>query len=205
MKEASAEDLAVCLANLPNSPRRVVVAGNAGSGKTTVAKAISGAFGIEYVELDIYYFSSAWKPRIDFEGRARGALAGSWICDWQYSLKSELADACDVFIWLDTPLALCALRILKRSALRCLSGVPAYPGVPDPGPLALLARRSLTFWWAIRTHHRLKREIDDVRRSTRLSLRLKPQEARRLVVALTKQGLMKPKEPGQSQVLLGPK
>lgn len=48
------------------SPRRVLVAGVSGAGKTTLAARISSAIGAPHTEIDSLYHGPAWVPRESF-------------------------------------------------------------------------------------------------------------------------------------------
>jgi adenylate kinase family enzyme len=53
--------------------RRVSVVGNAGSGKSTVARALAARLDVAWVELDAIYHQSGWQPLAVAEFRARVA------------------------------------------------------------------------------------------------------------------------------------
>jgi len=51
---------------LPHRPRRVLVAGTAGAGKTTVAGWIAMALQLPHVEIDALFHGADWTPRPSF-------------------------------------------------------------------------------------------------------------------------------------------
>ena len=51
---------------LPHRPRRILVTGCSGSGKTTVAAAVSQALGVPHHELDALFHGPEWVPRPTF-------------------------------------------------------------------------------------------------------------------------------------------
>lgn len=59
-------------------PRRVVVVGTAGAGKTTLALAVARIIGAPHTELDALYGEPGWTPATDaaFRARAEQATAG---------------------------------------------------------------------------------------------------------------------------------
>src|SRR6185437_10622151 len=63
---------------------RIVVVGSTGSGKTTLARALSGTLGIPHIELDALHWGPHWTPVADetFRQRVRDAVvAERWVSD----------------------------------------------------------------------------------------------------------------------------
>jgi Shikimate kinase len=104
------------------SGRRILVAGNSGAGKTTVAATLAERLGLPTVDLDALFWLPAWQepdPE-EFRANVRAALAAEpdgWVVAGNY--KGRLGDitwaAADTVIWLDLPLRVSLWRILKRS------------------------------------------------------------------------------------------
>ena len=66
-------------------PRRVLVAGTAGVGKTTTAQRIARAIGAPHTELDGMYHGPGWTALPDFEARVDEVTsAPTWVSEWQY-------------------------------------------------------------------------------------------------------------------------
>jgi adenylate kinase family enzyme len=51
---------------LPASPRRLLVAGTSGSGKTMLARRIAAVLEIPHIEIDALYHGAGWTPRASF-------------------------------------------------------------------------------------------------------------------------------------------
>ena len=104
-------------------PRRVIVVGGPGSGKTTVAGALARRLGVDHVELDALWWGPDWTPvPVDaFTARVRAATAGdSWVLDGNYfDVVPDLVwPLADTLVWLDLPRARCVARTLLRTAGR---------------------------------------------------------------------------------------
>jgi adenylate kinase family enzyme len=106
------------------------VTGNFGSGKTTLATAISLASGIEATQLDAIVYENGgdaapgrYLPLLDqLKAQAHWITEGAQQDDdW---LRPFLEDA-DAIVWLDLPVHVCAWRILRRH----LAGGSHEPGL----------------------------------------------------------------------------
>ena len=74
---------------LPARPRRVLVAGTSGAGKSTVARRIGEVLGLPYVEIDGLFHGPGWTRRESFEADVRRvAAAPDWVTEWQYASAS---------------------------------------------------------------------------------------------------------------------
>ena len=110
---------------LPHRPRRVLVAGNSGAGKTTLAARIAEEMGhpTEHVEIDSLFHGSNWEPRSTFvedvEAFSRGR---TWVTEWSYTsvLGRMLTDRADLVVWLDLPRWQVTCQVLYRTLKRRL-------------------------------------------------------------------------------------
>jgi adenylate kinase family enzyme len=112
--------------------RRVSVVGNAGSGKSTVARALAARLDVAWVELDAIYHRSGWQPLAVAEFRARVAAAiaaDGWVVDGNYSVVKDLVWArADTVIWLDPPRWRVMGQLLWRSVGRAAFGTTLWNG-----------------------------------------------------------------------------
>lgn len=107
-------------------PQRLLVVGTSGVGKTTVARAVAGALGAAFVELDALHWGPDWKetPEAEMRERVRSALAAErWVVDGNYlHLRDLVWPLADTVVWLDYPrhvvMARVVWRTLRRSLLR---------------------------------------------------------------------------------------
>ncbi len=90
------------VASLPVRPRRVLVAGTSGAGKTTVARCVAALLHIPHIEIDALYHGPGWTPRDTVESEFHSFSAGScWVTKWQYSrVRAILAQRADLLVWL---------------------------------------------------------------------------------------------------------
>lgn len=98
--------------------RRVLILGNAGAGKSTLAKRLAARIGAPVVHLDAYFWQPGWQPTPrDQWGERVVALAEqeSWIMDGNYAatLAVRLSRA-DTVVVLDLPRAQCLYRVVRR-------------------------------------------------------------------------------------------
>jgi adenylate kinase family enzyme len=147
---------------MPSMPRRIVVKGGSGSGKSTVAAELARRLGVRHIEIDALNHGPGWTQATPAELRERlqAALSGleSWIVDGNYESKlgTWLLDRADLIVWLDLPLRLKLRRLWRRTVPRIRSRQPLWNGNVETWRGALWGRESL-FAWAIRSHLRNRR------------------------------------------------
>ncbi len=112
--------------------RRILVTGNAASGKSTLARRLSGEMGIPFHSLDSVVWLPGWRKRPEGEKlRILTDLAGqeAWVID---GVSAVVQAAADAVIFLDVPRRTCIRRALWRSLrffLRSRSELPE--GCPE--------------------------------------------------------------------------
>jgi adenylate kinase family enzyme len=112
------------------SPRRVVVVGPTGSGKTTLAADMAHILGVPHVEQDALFWEPGWKeaPLEVFRQRLAQALSRSatagWVVDGNYSRQSRdlTWGQAEALVWLDYGLVTTWWRLLRRTLSRTASG-----------------------------------------------------------------------------------
>jgi adenylate kinase family enzyme len=141
---------------LPLQPRRVLVAGTSGSGKTTVAAEIATVLAIPHIELDALFHGPAWTPLPTFETDVRRFIAGSsWVTEWQYgSVRAPLASRADLLVWLDLPRAIVMRQVVRRTLVRRLRREPLWNGNLEPPLWTIVTEREHIVRWAWNTHHK---------------------------------------------------
>jgi predicted kinase len=104
---------------------RIVILGRTGSGKTTLAREIAAALGVQHVELDSLYFGPNFSraPLSLLRERTSAALAGDrWVTDGnKRAVRDLIWPRADTIIWLDYPFYVSLWRLAKRARTRTLA------------------------------------------------------------------------------------
>jgi adenylate kinase family enzyme len=144
------------VASLPVRPRRILVAGTSGAGKTTVARRVAAVLNIPNIEIDALFHGPDWTPRDTFESEVHSFSAGScWVTEWQYSrVRGIPAQRADLLIWLDLPRALVMRQVIGRTMRRRLHRQVLWNGNVEPALWTILRDRDHIVRWAWSTHHK---------------------------------------------------
>ena len=149
-------------APLPRRPRRVLVAGVSGSGKTTVAARVARALDAPHTELDSLFHGPGWVPREEFLEDVR-ALAASetWTTEWQYpAARPLLLERADLLVWLDLPFATVTLpRLLRRTVRRRLRREVLWNGNVEPPLRTVLTDPEHVVRWAVAGRRKLHARV----------------------------------------------
>jgi len=103
-------------------PDRLLIIGNSGSGKTTVARAISNRHHHPFIGLDQIHWEEGGFARKRDEQAARrltreAATADRWVMEGVYGwLAEEAMRRAQALLWLDLPWAECRAGLLDRKA-----------------------------------------------------------------------------------------
>lgn len=114
--------------------QRISVVGSSGSGKTTVARAISDRLGVPRVELDAVYHQPNWTHLDDeaFSAATAEAVAGdAWVIDGNYSstpVQDIVWGRADAVVWLDLPRSVVMRQVVKRSLHRAATRQELWAG-----------------------------------------------------------------------------
>jgi adenylate kinase family enzyme len=146
---------------LPGRPRRVLLAGSSGAGKTTVAAAVSGALGLAHVELDGLFHGPGWTPRPSFVADVERLVAGDgWVTEWQYDAVRELlASRADLLVWLDLSRARVMAQLVRRTVVRRVRREPLWNGNVEPPLRTVLTDPEHILRWGWTTHARSQRRV----------------------------------------------
>src|SRR5215208_1590330 len=103
---------------MPDHPRRVLVIGSGGAGKSTLAARIAERSGLPLVHLDALYWRAGWveAPKDEWARIVERLIAEpAWVMDGNYSgtLERRVAVA-DLVVFLDLPRLVCLTRIVRR-------------------------------------------------------------------------------------------
>jgi len=116
--------------------KRIMIIGQPGSGKSFLARKIGDQTGLPVVHIDNIHWQAGWRER-SAEEKARLCAEvhaqEQWIFEGGFSRSwdDRLARA-DVLIWLDIPLWLRAIRVIRRTLQYHGSSRPDLPeGCPE--------------------------------------------------------------------------
>ncbi|WP_425859848.1 AAA family ATPase [Arthrobacter sp. TWP1-1] len=149
---------------LPHLPRRLLVAGVSGSGKTSLAARTATSLGLRYTELDSLFHGPNWEPRADFAADVeRLTDAPGWATEWQYSaIRPLLAERADTLLWLDFPVPVSMWRLIRRTVRRRLRRVELWNGNFE-GPLwSIFIDDDHIIRWGWRTRHSLRTAVPEL-------------------------------------------
>ncbi|MEV0457582.1 AAA family ATPase [Catellatospora methionotrophica] len=147
---------------LPWTPRRVLVTGPSGAGKTTLSTAIAKALGLPRVELDALHHGPGWVPRVSFAEEVAAFVAQPrWVTEWQYTdkLGQLLSGRADTVIWLDHPRALVMWQVTRRTLRRRWRRELLWNGNIEPALHTLFTDPEHVIRWAWRTHAKPGRRV----------------------------------------------
>ncbi len=139
---------------LPYPPKRVLVAGVSGVGKTTLARRIAAITGGPHTEIDALFHGPDWTPRPEFLADIRSLIrADTWTTEWQYdAARPLLAGSADLLVWLDLPFVRVTLpRLLRRTIRRRWSREELWNGNIEAPLWTVLTDREHIVRWAIRS------------------------------------------------------
>jgi adenylate kinase family enzyme len=143
---------------LPHRPRRILLAGVTGVGKTTLARRLEGITGSPHTEIDALYHGPNWTYRETFLPEVDELIARpAWITEWQYrSARPRLAAAADTLIWLDLPSRVALTRLIRRTVRRRVRREVLWNGNVE-GPLwRFFTGRDHILRWALRTQRKYR-------------------------------------------------
>jgi adenylate kinase family enzyme len=143
------------------TPRRVLVAGVSGVGKTTLARRVSGIIGAPHTEIDALFHGPNWEPRESFLRDVDAfTTEATWVTEWQYtSARALLASRADTLVWLDLPARVALWRLIRRTVRRRRHRTVLWNGNVEPGLYRLFYDRDHIIWWGLRTQWKLKRRV----------------------------------------------
>jgi adenylate kinase family enzyme len=116
----------------PTDDSRIAIVGTTGSGKTTLARQLSGQLGIPHLELDAIRHGPNWEetPDENFRKCLSQALSGrSWVVDGNYGIVRDLVwPRATTLVWLDYPLRVIMWQLFWRTLRRCVTREELWNG-----------------------------------------------------------------------------
>jgi adenylate kinase family enzyme len=118
--------------------QRVSVVGNAGSGKSRLARRLADALDVPCVELDAIHHLPAWEPidPDDFLATV-GAIAATdaWVIDGNYRtvvVNGPVWQRADTVVWLDLPRRVVMRQVIARTIRRLVRREELWNGNREP-------------------------------------------------------------------------
>lgn len=149
--------------------QRLVVVGNTGSGKTTLARQLGQILNLPHTELDAIHWGPNWTPLETAVFRQRVteiANRDAWIVDGNYSKVRDIIWArAEALIWLDYPLHIIFWRLLRRGLTRSITRQPLWNDNRETLRGQFFSRDSL-FIWALKKQWSRRREYPQLFRQT---------------------------------------
>ncbi|RWZ51816.1 AAA family ATPase [Labedella phragmitis] len=131
-------------------PRRILVAGSAGAGKSTLARELSARLGLPYTELDALYHGPDWIPREGFVRDVEQIVrSDAWVSEWQYTpVRSLLLERAELLVALDYSRARVMTRVVRRTLRRRIRRVELWNGNQEPPLRTIMTDREHIVRWA---------------------------------------------------------
>jgi adenylate kinase family enzyme len=99
--------------------QRIVVVGVTGCGKSRLAEKLADRLGMDFIELDAFFWKPDWVESGEEELRAKvqaATRAPAWVLAGNYSkLRDIIWPRAEVVVWLDYPYLLCFKRLWERT------------------------------------------------------------------------------------------
>ena len=135
-------------------PRRIVIAGTSGAGKTTLARQVGEKLGLPHTEIDALFHGPDWTPRPEFQADIEELVQQErWVTEWQYpAARPLLAAHADTLLWLDYPRALIMWRVVKRTLKRWATREELWNGNREPGLWHAFTHKEGIARWAWETY-----------------------------------------------------
>jgi adenylate kinase family enzyme len=150
---------------LPYAPRRVLVAGTSGAGKTTLAARIAVLLDAPHIEIDGLFHGPGWVKRPSFEEDVhRFTAEPAWVTEWQYgSVRDHLAERADLMLWIDPPTTTVMRQVVHRTVVRRLHRRHLWNGNTEPPLWTILTDREHIVRWAWQTRNKTAVRLAEVR------------------------------------------
>lgn len=139
---------------LPYRPKRVLIGGTSGSGKSTVARHIGSALGLPYTEIDALHHGPGWTVRPTFlaDVAALSEQPG-WVTEYQYSdARPLLLARCDLVVYLLLRRSVVMSRVVRRTVRRARRREVLWNDNVEPPLRTILTDHDHIIRWAWRTH-----------------------------------------------------
>jgi adenylate kinase family enzyme len=133
--------------------QRVLVIGQSGAGKTTVARQLATVLRVPHLELDAFFHGPGWESNPTFVSDVDAATATrGWVVDGNYPPVRDLVwSRADTVVWLDLARTTTLRRVLLRTAGRLVTRLELWNGNREQWRTVLRASHPIRWTW--QTHH----------------------------------------------------
>ena len=136
--------------------RRVLVVGQSGSGKSTVARRLASRLGVPHLELDALFHGPGWVQSPSFADDVDRLTAhGDWVVDGNYSAVRDLLwSRADTVVWLDLSRTTTLRRAVWRTVHRVVRRAELWNGNRERLRTVLRATHPIRWTWSTAAAHR---------------------------------------------------
>ena len=117
---------------MDSTPRRIVVVGTSGAGKTTLASELAHLLNVPHIELDAYRHGPNWTETPDdiFRQKISDSLTGrDWVVDGNYSVARDIVwTRATTVVWLDYSFHVAFSRLFRRTMSRYVKRTELWNG-----------------------------------------------------------------------------
>ena len=155
--------------DLPDpGPRRVLIAGASGVGKTSVARRVEQVAGLPHTEIDALFHGPNWTMLPEFvESVEAFTTEERWVTEWQYAtqLGDLLTSRADTLVLLDYSVATHMWRLVRRTLRRRLRRIELWNGNVEPPLHTIVTDPEHIIRWGWKGRAKLRRRVDAAERS----------------------------------------
>ena len=131
------------------NPRRILISGVAGSGKTTLAKAVAANTGLPLIDVDELTWLPGWVEVPHDEQRRRVdqlTQQAEWVMDTAYGRWKDIPEPrAELIVCLDYPRWLSFCRLLRRTVARAIDRQPCCNGNVESWKM-IFSKNSILLW-----------------------------------------------------------
>lgn len=148
-------------------PRRMLVAGASGTGKTTLGRRVDEVLGLPHTEIDALFHGPEWSILPGFVEEVDAFTAApAWVTEWQYAsqLGDLLPSRADTVVWLDLRAATHMTRLVRRTLSRRFRRTELWNGNVEPPLRTILTDPEHIIRWGWKSRRTIAARVLDAER-----------------------------------------